>query len=106
MLKLGFTLPNLENICLHKSTNEKFYPFCESDRDLCEKIREDMTGRPAIVFTRKLVVDGTSSGIHQSSANQLLELMRTSSIPIKCVKTCQQDCTQDGSLIAICKIQG
>ena len=57
MLKLGCTLPNLANICLHKSTNYKFYPFCESDKDLCEKIRGDMTGGPSIVFTRKAVVD-------------------------------------------------
>ena len=27
LLKLGCTLPNLANICLHKSTNRKFYPF-------------------------------------------------------------------------------
>ena len=59
MLKLGCTLPNLANICLHKSTNYKFYPFCESDKDLCEKIREDMTGGSSIVFTRKAVVDET-----------------------------------------------
>ena len=39
MLKLGCTLPILANICLHKSTNYKFYPFCERDKDLCEKIR-------------------------------------------------------------------
>ena len=37
------------------------------------------------------------------SANQSLELMRASSIPIQCVKTSQQDCTQNGSLIPICK---
>ena len=48
ILKLGCTLQNLANICLHKSTNYKFYPFCESD--LCEKIRADMTGGPSIVF--------------------------------------------------------
>ena len=59
MLKLGCTLPNLANISLHKSTNYNFYPFCESDKDLCEKIREDMTGGPSIVFTRKAVVDET-----------------------------------------------
>ena len=29
MLKLGFTLPNLANICFHKSTDSKFYPFSE-----------------------------------------------------------------------------
>ena len=27
MLKLGCTVPNLANICLHKSTSAKFYPF-------------------------------------------------------------------------------
>ena len=59
MLKLGCTLPNLANICLHKSTDSKFYPFTESNKDLLEKIREDMVGGPSIVFTRKAVVDET-----------------------------------------------
>ena len=59
MLKLGCTLPNLANICLHKSTNSKFYPFVEADKDLHDKIREDMTGGPSIVFTRKAIVDQT-----------------------------------------------
>ena len=67
MLKLSCTLPNLANICLHKSTNHKFYPFFEGDEDLCEKIREDMTGAPSIVFTRKAVVDQTY--IRNSSNN-------------------------------------
>ena len=44
MLKLGFILPNLANICLYKSTDSKVYPFTESDKDLLEKIREDMVG--------------------------------------------------------------
>ena len=56
MLKLGCTFQNLANICLHKPTNYKFYPICESDKDLCEKIREDMTGGPSIVFNQKAVV--------------------------------------------------
>ena len=59
MLKLECTLPNLANICSHKSTDSKFYPFTESDKDLLEKIREDMVGGPSIVFTRKAVVDET-----------------------------------------------
>ena len=59
MLKLGCTLPNLANICLHKSTNSKFYPFVEADKDLHNKIREDMTGGPSIGFTRKAIVDQT-----------------------------------------------
>ena len=59
MLKFGCTLPNWANICLHKSTDSKFYPFIESDKDLLEKIRQDMVGGPSIVFTRKAVVDET-----------------------------------------------
>ena len=59
MLKLGCTLHNLANICLHKSTDRKFYPFIEADKDLHEKIRSEMTCGPSIVFTRKAVVDKT-----------------------------------------------
>ena len=59
MLKLCCTLPNLANICLHKSTDSKFYPFNESDKELSEKIREDMVGGPSLVFTRKAVANDT-----------------------------------------------
>ena len=58
-LKLGCTLPNLANLCLHKSTDAKFYPFTEGDKDLLEKIREYVVGGPSFVFTRKTVVDET-----------------------------------------------
>ena len=59
MLKLGYTLPNWANICPHKSTSAKFYPFTETDKDLMQKIRKDMVGGPSIVFTPKAVVDET-----------------------------------------------
>ena len=59
MLKLGCTLQNWANICLHKSTDSKFYPFTESDKDLLEKIRGDMVGCPSIGFTLETVVDET-----------------------------------------------
>ena len=59
MLKLGCTLPNLANICRNKSTRAKIYPFAETDKDLLQKIRENMVGGPSIVFTRKAVVDET-----------------------------------------------
>ena len=59
MLKLGYTSPNLANICLHKSTDAKFYPFTEGDKDLLEKIREEVVGGPSIIFTRTAVVDET-----------------------------------------------
>ena len=60
MLKLGCTLPNLAYICLHKSTDAKFYPFTEREKDLLDRIREDVVGGPSIGFTRKAVVDETS----------------------------------------------
>ena len=59
LLKLGCTLPILANICLHKSTSANFYPFTETDKDLLQKIREDMVGGPSIVFACKTVGDKT-----------------------------------------------
>ena len=37
MLKLGCTLAKLANICLHKSTSAKSYPFTETDKRLVAK---------------------------------------------------------------------
>ena len=38
ILKLGCTLPNLANICSHKSSDAKFYAFSERIKDLFERI--------------------------------------------------------------------
>ena len=59
MLKLGCTSPNKANICLHKSTDAKFYQFTDGDKNLLKKLREHVVGGPSIVFTRKTVVDET-----------------------------------------------
>ena len=59
MGKLGCTLPDLANICLHKSTDAKFYPFTEGDKDLLEEVQKDAVGGSSTVFTRKAVVDET-----------------------------------------------
>ena len=56
---MGCTLPNLANTCLHKSTDSKSYPFTESEKNLLEKILEDMVRGLSIVFKRKAVVDET-----------------------------------------------
>ena len=40
MLKLGYILPNIANISLHVSINYSFYPVCECDKDLCEKMEK------------------------------------------------------------------
>ena len=42
MLKLGCTLPNKATICLHKSTDAKFYPLTEGDNDLLEYTPQDV----------------------------------------------------------------
>ena len=52
-----FTKPG--QLLLHKSTDAKFYPFIEGDKNLLQKIREDIVGGPSIVFTRKAVADET-----------------------------------------------
>ena len=96
-LKLGCTLPNLANICLHRSTDSKFYPFTESDKDLLEKIREGMVSGPSIVVTRKAVVDEILYANHQTCANQLLVSMVVSFIPTQYVNQCLLDCIRDGS---------
>ena len=57
MFKFGCTLPNLVKICLHKSTDTNLYPFAEADKELLEKIREDVVGCHSFVFTHKVVVD-------------------------------------------------
>ena len=37
MLKVGYTLQKLANICLHKFTDAKFFPVAVGDKDLLEK---------------------------------------------------------------------
>ena len=40
MLKLGCTLPNLVNICLHNSTDAKLYPLTEGVKDQLQRIEK------------------------------------------------------------------
>ena len=59
MMKLGCTLPILANKCLNKSTDNKFYPIMEADKDPFEKIWEDVVCGPSNVSKRQAVVDET-----------------------------------------------
>ena len=36
-MKKDSTLRNSANTCLHKPTSYKFYPFRESDKEMCKK---------------------------------------------------------------------
>ena len=79
MLKLGCTLPKLANICLRKSTNHKLYPFFERDKDLCEKIREDM---------RKSVVDLTYFRNSSNICKAIVGIDASQLYPFSIVKRC------------------
>ena len=85
MLKVRATLPNLAIICLHKSTSAKFYPFTETDKDLLQKIPEDMVGDPSIVFTRKAVVDESFIPNSRNICESIVGTDTTSFILILCV---------------------
>ena len=69
MLMLGFTPPNLANICLHTSTSANFNPFTETDKDLLQKIREDMVDDPSNVYTSKAVIDKTFTRNSRTKCN-------------------------------------
>ena len=56
LLKLGCTLPNVVNVCLHKSTDAKFNRFMETDKSQLEK-NQDFVGGRLNVFARKAVVN-------------------------------------------------
>ena len=89
MLKLGCTLPNLANICLHKSTDAKFYPFMEGDKDLLEKSQEDVVGGPSIVFTRKAVVDETFIRKSTNLCKSIVGLTLANYTPTRCGNPCR-----------------
>ena len=98
LFKLGCTLPILANICLQKSTSAKFYPFTETDKDLLQKIREDMVGGASIVFTRKDMVDETFIRNSGNFCKAIVGIAQVNCILILCASPCQQDYTRDGNL--------
>ena len=61
----GSTLPNLAKNCLQKSNSAKNYLLTDSDKDMPEKIYQDIFSGPLIVFTRKAAVE--ENLIHKSS---------------------------------------
>ena len=89
MLKFGCTLPHLANICLHKSTDAKFYPFTEGDKDLLEKIREDVVVvHPSFLHGKQLLMKFLFEN-QQTYANLLLGLTLAKCTPTRCVNPCR-----------------
>ena len=88
MLKLGCTLPNLANICLHKSTEAKIYPFIEGDKDLLKKMRKTMLGAHlSFLHTKQLLIKLLSESL-PTYANLLLELLPANYARTRCAKPC------------------
>ena len=98
MLKLGCKLSNLANICLHKSTNNKFYPFVDLDKNLHDKMR-DVTGGPSTVFPRKAVVDQTFIRNSENICKSIVGKDASQITFFQCVKKCPLGFTLDGKLI-------
>ena len=85
--KLGCTLPNLANICFHKSTVAKFYPFTEGDTDLLEKnSRRCCWWSIYRFYTQSSCWWNFFFESLQTYANLLLRLMPANYIPTRCVK--------------------
>ena len=104
VLKLGCTLPNLAKKCFHKSTDSKFHPLLESDKNLLDKLREDMVGGLSIVFTQKAVLDESfirkSSNLCKSfvgiSTSQLYPFSMCQRMPTGLHTRWQYDCETKG----------
>ena len=88
MLKLGCTLPNLANICLHKSTDAKFYSFSEGDKDRSEKFKKMLLVVHLSFLKAKQLLMVLLFESLQTYANLLLGLMTVSYIPTRCVNPC------------------
>ena len=62
---------------------------------MLEKIREDMTGGPSIIFTRKAVANEPLFDNQKTCVNQLLVWILFNTFLILCVRICPQVCIRD-----------
>ena len=89
MLNVGCTLPNVANICSHKSTDAKFYPFTEGDKDLLEKVRKDVFGDHLSFLHAKQLLMKLLFENQQTYTNLLLGLTLANYTPTRCVNPCR-----------------
>ena len=74
------------SIRFHKSFAAKLHQFTESDKDLLDKIRKDISFEPCSVFTRKAVLNQILFRIQQTGEEPLLETLILSFVRTLCVK--------------------
>ena len=92
-IRLGCTLPNLANICLHSSTNAKFYPFTKYDKDLLEKSEMIWLEFHPLFPHGKQLPRKPRFVIRTTCVGLLLESMQVNYIRSLWVKKCQRGCT-------------
>ena len=81
MLKLGCTLQNLANICLHKSTDAKIYPFQKEIKTYWKKFEKtSLVDHLSFLHAKQLLMKLLSQKL-QTYANLLLELMPANYTP-------------------------
>ena len=88
MLKLGCTLPNLSNNCLHKPTNANFYPFREGDKKVWKEFgKTSLVVHQSFLHAKQLLMKFSIEGL-QTYANLLLGLVPANHIATPCVNSC------------------
>ena len=86
MLKLGCTLPNLANICLHKSTDANFSQT--EIKTSWKKFKKTLlVAHLSFLLAKQLLMKLLSESL-QTYANVLLELMPANYTPTRCANPC------------------
>ena len=98
MLKLGCTFPNLTNVCLHKSTDSKFYPLLKATKTCRRIFVKIWLLVPPLSLHAKLWLTKLLSANQRIGASQLSAQKQANSIPIRCANQCLLDCIQDGTM--------
>ena len=88
MLKLGCTLPNLANICLHQSTNANSIPSQKEIRNYWKNFEKISMVDHLLFLQAKQLLTKLFSESPQTFANLLLRLMPTNSTCTRCVNPC------------------
>ena len=89
MLKLCCILANPAFFCLNNSTDTKFFPFTEADKDLFEDVRENFVGGPFTVFyAKQLFMKLLERENQQIRTSHLWGLMQTNNIHIRRINLC------------------
>ena len=87
MLKLGCTLANLANVCLHKSTDAKFYPSQREIKTYWKKFENtSLVAHLSFLHAKQLLMKHLSESF--TYANLLLELMPANYTPTRYANPC------------------